>query len=406
MYCIGCGRRIEDSAVLCPFCGTNVQALYAQADMPDGIDGDPDAERPVSIDGDPDANTPISAYPDHSVPAHRKTPNHAPNHTPNHALNHAANPATNPAPNPAPNPATNPAPKPAPKKPRDKKPVLLVLIIVIVCTAAFLLFIGPKVLGVQILPFDLFNITDPEEPADKPEESPVPDGPEDAVVYSAIPVESIVILVGDAMLIEAAGGTETPSQVFIAEAGDLILFKAMAEPPGAEKNLITEWAIADPDIAYFETANRFDAVLNAAAPGQTEVIFTAYTDEETKKDMITARIGIDIHDPGPPDTIPPYAGDVFVTSESKLGIFVRSDHVVNGEGNKINDGNKIGWIAGGDTDVELVSTGREYHEGGEGYWWFEVKIPKWYRDTKKQTENFDGKPLVGWVRSDVVKQIR
>jgi len=38
-----------------------------------------------------------------------------------------------------------------------------------------------------------------------------------------------------------------------------------------------------------------------------------------------------------------------------------------------------------------------YDEGGNGHWWYEVAIPQWYRDTAKQTENYAGKPLIGWT---------
>jgi len=107
------------------------------------------------------------------------------------------------------------------------------------------------------------------------------------------------------------------------------------------------------------------------------------------------------------DTIPPYAGDKFVVSSSspKMGIFIRSDHVVNGQSKYLNDGNKIGWIAGNDTSVVLIATGKEYDEGGDGYWWYQVEIPQWYRDTQKQSENYAGYPLIGWVRQDVVRQV-
>ena len=106
------------------------------------------------------------------------------------------------------------------------------------------------------------------------------------------------------------------------------------------------------------------------------------------------------------DEIFPFGGEVFVTNFSDKNIFIRSEPVVNGESSKMNDGNKIGWIEKGDTSVELIATGNEYHEGGDGHWWYEIEIPQWYRDTPKQKENFAGKPLVGWIREDIVRQIR
>ena len=105
------------------------------------------------------------------------------------------------------------------------------------------------------------------------------------------------------------------------------------------------------------------------------------------------------------DEIFPFGGEIFVTNFSDKNIFIRSEPVVNGESSKMNDGNKIGWIEKGDTSVELIATGNEYHEGGDGHWWYEIEIPQWYRDTPKQAENFAGKPLVGWVRDDIVRQI-
>jgi len=107
----------------------------------------------------------------------------------------------------------------------------------------------------------------------------------------------------------------------------------------------------------------------------------------------------------PDDPLYPYAGTIFVTNQPKLGIFIRSDHYVDGNGRYLNDSNKIGWIAGGDTSVQLVATGNEYDEGGDRHWWYEVEIPQWYRDTPQQTENYAGKPLIGWVRDDVVQDV-
>ena len=106
------------------------------------------------------------------------------------------------------------------------------------------------------------------------------------------------------------------------------------------------------------------------------------------------------------DDIYPYGGEVFVTNFSDKNIFIRSEPVVKGESSKMNDGNKIGWIKKGDESVELVATGNEYHEGGNGHWWYEIEIPQWYRDTSEQAKNFTGKPLVGWVRDDIVRQVR
>jgi hypothetical protein len=106
------------------------------------------------------------------------------------------------------------------------------------------------------------------------------------------------------------------------------------------------------------------------------------------------------------DEIFPFGGEVFVTNFSDKNIFIRSEPEISGESSKMNDGNKIGWIEKGDESVELIATGYEYHEGDDGHWWYEIEIPQWYRDTPKQAENFAGKPLIGWVRDDIVRQIR
>jgi hypothetical protein len=131
-------------------------------------------------------------------------------------------------------------------------------------------------------------------------------------------------------------------------------------------------------------------------------------DEKTAFAKIDGKYGI-LYIYGQPleeDEIYPYGGEVFVTNFSDKNIFIRSEPVINGESSNMNDGNKIGWIEKGDVSVELIATGNEYHEGGDGHWWYEVEIPQWYRDTPEQAENFAGKPFIGWVREDIVRQLR
>jgi uncharacterized Zn finger protein (UPF0148 family) len=102
------------------------------------------------------------------------------------------------------------------------------------------------------------------------------------------------------------------------------------------------------------------------------------------------------------DTTPPYAGNRFVTNQMKDGIFIRSDPSVQGNSRKLRDTNKIGYIEDGDTGVELIATGAEYYNDDDGYWWYEVEIPEWYRNTELQQQHYSDKPLIGWVRDDVV----
>jgi len=284
--------------------------------------------------------------------------------------------------------------------------VMIAVIIAVACVLVFLLVIGPKFLGVQFLPIDPFNMAGETGAVVSSDESPDMDRNEEDNTAVDTEIKSIS-LSGDVIgTIEASStGTSSPAEVYEIGIGDVINLRAKIQPLAAEDRAETEWKIIDESYGYFETKKSLSAVFVATAPGRAEVTFTAYTDLKNQQDAMTIRIIFYIATPGPEDTVWPFQGDRFVTSEPKSGIFIRSEPIVNGKSNIINDGNKIGWIAGGDTSVVLVATGVEYQEGPGQYWWFEVEIPQWYRDTKKQSDNFAGLPLIGWVRDDVVRYI-
>jgi len=188
--------------------------------------------------------------------------------------------------------------------------------------------------------------------------------------------------------------------------GDTINLKVEIIPDGAASRALTSWNINNQNIVEITNQEEFSFTFVATAPGYTDVIFAVKRDDGTTGQLIEIRVKFSIAETEETDEIPPFRGDVFVTAKTNQGIFVRSEPIVDGDGKNINDGNKIAWIDSGDTSVELIATGKEYHEGGEGYWWYEVEIPGWYRNTQEQTANFAGRPMVGWVRSDVVRQVR
>jgi len=289
---------------------------------------------------------------------------------------------------------------------KTSSPFLPILIAIIAFSAVFVLIISPKFLGVQILPFDPFGFSSSSE------EDDVASGPEPEMADIVEPdngevkIDRLSLLIDDSLITQATAGISSPPVNYETKVDEHALFKVQLEPAAATANVTTKWAVGDSGIASFEFENTFDALLSVKAPGQTHVMFTVFSNNGAQTNEMTVLINLIVTELSFDEKNPPFAGDVFVTNDPKTGIFIRSDHIITGEGNKINDGNKIGWIAGGDTSVELIATGKKYHEGDDGFWWYEVEIPQWYRDTKKQNDNFAGRPMVGWVRQDVVKQIR
>ena len=289
-----------------------------------------------------------------------------------------------------------------PRRGKKSSPLPAVLAIVAI-VLAFLLFIGPKFLGINLLPFDLFGTTSGE--SDDIDEDI--DDPADGQNSDISRIESIVLyLVEDDGRLESIAtdspGAETSGEIEV-RIGDYINLTAMIEPAEVERLLDTGWSLTDAAYGYFVDTGAFDAVFAATAPGETVIEFIVYDNVTDGKDDVKVLLKVLIEQPSAADGDPPFKGDILVNKMTNSGIYIRSDHVVNGESNKLNDGNKIGWIAAGDKSVQLTATGRKWQEDDGAHLWYEVEIPKSYRDTAKQTENYAGKPLVGWVRSDLVQ---
>jgi len=277
--------------------------------------------------------------------------------------------------------------------PRKKQsPFIPVLLMIIIFASVFILFVGPKFLDFHLIPFDPFGFS----PADDEEE--------------IIPIEKISMLINDTILLERKYYSYHGMQnhhYYKAKPDELVHFRAMLSPVETEEFVSTEWVFGRLFVGGILYENPFDALVDVGPAGSTDVVFYAYYGEGAEREEYAFRVNILIgSNPYGNEPNPPFEVDVLVTNQEKLGIFIRSEPEVTGESSKLNDGNKIGWIKGGNTDVELLATGKKHREGDNGFWWFEVMIPQSFRDTKQQTENFDGKPLVGWVREDVVKQIR
>ena len=289
------------------------------------------------------------------------------------------------------------------RKKKDNKAIIITAIIAAVCVLAFLLYIGPKFLGVQFLPIDPFGVMD-ENSSARTADSDRADEEDDEEIYED-GIDSIILHVGELGEIKVLSKDEYPLQEFTIQVGDVIDLYATINPDEAKYKAETKWTIINQEVGFFDTKRNFQAAFSASAPGATTVEYRAYTDNKNQRDALVATFIFNVIEQEPEDLLWPFKGVVFRTNEEKLGIFIRSDPTVTGAGNKLNDGNKIGWIAGGDTSVTLVATGKEYHEGGNLHWWYEVEIPQWYRDTAKQSENYSGKPLIGWVRDDVVYHV-
>jgi len=97
----------------------------------------------------------------------------------------------------------------------------------------------------------------------------------------------------------------------------------------------------------------------------------------------------------------PGGASLTIDPKIKGGIFIRSEPEVTGKSSEMADGNKIGYIREGKTDVILRGTGKT-EIGNDGFMWYQVRIPQEFRDTAEQTKYYKDKPMVGWVREDVV----
>jgi hypothetical protein len=285
--------------------------------------------------------------------------------------------------------------------------IILIAVVIIVAVAfTFLFVIAPKFMGLQILPFDPFGFSAEAPAGSEGDEGKAPaDADVGTVPGMAIEgpgIQSLALGIGRyASDDETIDGTFGDDGTLYLNAGAAIRILAEVEPKEAAVGAEFEWTVEGDSGVAECTWTGDEATLFALAPGEVTVTVRA---KGSKLSVAKNTLYLVIVPAEPEDVIYPVKGTIFITNEAKLGIFVRSEHLVNGEGMTLNDGNKIAWIAGGNTSVELVATGNEYNEGADGYWWYEVEVPQSYRDTAKQKENYAGKPLIGWVRSDVVKE--
>lgn len=87
------------------------------------------------------------------------------------------------------------------------------------------------------------------------------------------------------------------------------------------------------------------------------------------------------------------------------GMFVHSYPRIDGTADKMNDGNKIGYIPADGKPVILAGSGRTVLDEEVSRLWFEVVMPQSYRDTPEQQKYYKDQPLAGWVRDDVVQLV-
>jgi len=264
--------------------------------------------------------------------------------------------------------------------------------IIIACFLVFVLFIAPKFLGTQILPFDPFGFSDSTEVAGE-EATTDDDKYMEDTIYSEdqIEIENVTISIKEL-------GEADENDSFIVYKNEIYHLEVNIHPQEARPYANMEWSIiGDSEKAFIDGDGVF-------VPSNIGEVFIKVIVSVKNGKVVSSFVRILIEDTTPEDDSWPFAGAIIITNEPKLGIFIRSDHFVDGDSNLIDDGNKIGWIAGGDTSVELIATGNKYHEGGDGFWWYEVKIPQWYRDTGKQKNFYDGRTLIGWVREDVLME--
>jgi hypothetical protein len=284
--------------------------------------------------------------------------------------------------------------------------ILIAVVIVIAVAFTFLFVIAPKFMGLQILPIDPFGYNKAAPAVSEGDGEKAPAGADagtaPGMAIEAPGIQSLVLGIGRyGSDDETIDGTYGDDGTLSLKTGAAISILAVVDPKEAAAGAEFEWTVAGDSGAAECTWAGDEATLFALAPGEVTVTVRA---EGSGLSVAKNTLHIVIVPAEPEDVIYPVKGTIFITNEAKLGIFVRSEHLVNGESKTLNDGNKIAWIAGGNTSVELIATGNEYNEGADGYWWYEVEVPQTYRDTAKQKENYAGKPLIGWVRSDVVKE--
>ncbi|MCL1896445.1 MAG: hypothetical protein FWG03_07865, partial [Clostridiales bacterium] len=304
------------------------------------------------------------------------------------------------------------------QKKRGKRAAVAIVVFVVVCALAFVFYIAPKFMGMQIVPFDPFGIAGSGSVGGGSESpdgggndgGPVGSGGNDNGDNGNGPIDD-----GDAENIdvvnpdgapgsaEVSGVTISTEYIEPGEDGDYVVLpgsqyhlKATVSPEEAQEYATVDWFLAD-GLSYALISP--DGVFTALEPGYAVVVARAYVEKgKGAETAVTFIIQGSVQEGGQW----PVQGTLLVTNEPKLGIFIRSEPVVKGSGNSMNDGNKIGWIAGGDESVVLVATGNVTEKGG--YSWYEVDIPRTYRDTEEQQRYYKDKPLTGWIRYDVVKE--
>ena len=345
MFCIGCGKQIKDDAKFCPFCGE---------DTAEPVEGE-DTKTDLHISGTPAFGSAKEAEDRAAAAAMLR----------------------------------------AEKKKRDNRIVLIAVIVIALCALAFVFYIAPKFLDVKIVPWDPFGVSGGAESDDDVDDSDKDEDAEDDGEEGKTKKEVNDEVESVAISVEGLEETDD-GEGYVVMVDEVFSLKATIKPKSARKDATVEWSLTgDSRSATIDKDGTFTAI----AEGEVTVKATAYIEKGKGADT---KIKIIIEDPNKEEEYWPFEGTIFVTNEPKLGIFIRSEPEVTGAGNSMNDGNKIGWIAGGDESVELVCTGEKIDTGG--YFWFEVEIPVSYRNSAKQKQYYDGKPLIGWVRIDVVKE--
>ena len=307
----------------------------------------------------------------------------------------------------------------AEQKRRGKRAAAAIVVFIIICALAFVFYIAPKFMGMQIVPFDPFGIAGSGGVgggSESPDGGGNDGGPVDGGVGNdngdngngAIDdggTENIDVVNPDGApgLAEVQGVTISAESIepgddgaYVVQQGSQYHLKATVSPEEAQGYAKVEWFIQDG--SQYAVLHP-DGVFDALEPGYAVVGVRAYAEEGMGAETTVTFI---IEGPGQEGSQWPSQGTLLVTSEPKLGIFIRSEPVAKGSGNSMNDGNKIGWIAGGDESVILVATGNGVEKGG--YSWYEVEIPESYRETEEQQRYYKDKPLTGWVRYDLVKK--
>ena len=208
MFCIGCGKQIESTSKFCPYCGADVREALepgtqgAQKAQTEQVDQN---EQTLLIEMPPDGVNVADYFSEKNDEA---------------------------------------AVRRSEQNKKGNRIVLLAAIIAAVCVFAFLLFIGPKLLGVQFLPIDPFGLSESTAKTD-PVEIDYSISSDDGDEPSAnAEIKSIQISGGEIVgTIKKTTLAQEPSQdtVYGILVGDRIDLNAKIEPLMAEDMTETEW---------------------------------------------------------------------------------------------------------------------------------------------------------------------